>query len=101
MRYRVGNVFGMEDNSEKARCGGSFGWILRLFDVSGEPLGRLNTCHHSGADQILTTTTTFLVLLLPFDMCYFRNFYVLICHVVSVISMSMSPCLYFLGSQVL
>jgi len=32
------------------------GWILKVVDISGEPLSSLDTCHHSGAGQILTIT---------------------------------------------
>ena len=32
------------------------GWIQGLVDVSGKALGRSDTCHHHGRDQILTTT---------------------------------------------
>ena len=34
------------------------GWILRVVNVSGEPLGSLDTYHHPDTGQILTTTTT-------------------------------------------
>ena len=32
------------------------GWTLRVVGASGYLLGKLDTCHHPSAGQILTTT---------------------------------------------
>jgi len=46
MRFRVGNVFGMEDNSGKTGCGGGFEMISQSCEcLGGTPrkLGRMSS----------------------------------------------------------
>ena len=54
MRFKIGNVFGMEDSFTKAGCDGGFGMDFET--GGGETLDSLDTCQHHGAGQILTTT---------------------------------------------
>jgi len=58
MRFRVEIVFGMKNISERPDVAEVSGKTLRIVDVSGEPPGSLDTCHHLGVGQILTTTDT-------------------------------------------
>jgi len=61
----------IERSSGKAGCGRVFGMDSKSCGCLGGTLDSLDTCHHPGADQILTTTPGLVKILGSMNVFYF------------------------------